>query len=160
LLDEPTNDLDIPTLEVLEESLLDFPGALVLVTHDRYLLDRVSTVLLGLDGAGAATPFADVEQWLAHRRPEGTAPRRERSDRRPERPRRTGLTYLEKREYEAMEETILEAEAELETAAEHLADPQVASDADAAHRAFLAQEKARERVAELYRRWAELEDKA
>jgi hypothetical protein len=59
-----------------------------------------------------------------------------------------------------MEETILEAEAELETAVEHLADPQVASDADAAHRAFLAQERARERVAELYRRWAELEDKA
>ncbi len=160
LLDEPTNDLDIPTLEVLEESLLDFPGALVLVTHDRYLLDRVSTVLLGLDGAGAATPFADVEQWLAHRRPEGTAPRRERPERRRERPRRAGLTYLEKREYETMEETILEAEAELETAVEHLADPQVASDADAAHRAFLAQEKARERVAELYRRWAELEDKA
>ena len=160
LLDEPTNDLDIPTLEVLEESLLDFPGALVLVSHDRYLLDRMSTVLLGLDGAGAATPFADIEQWLAQRKPEETATRRARPDRRRERPRRTGLTYLEKREYEAMEETILDAEAELETAAERLADPQVASDADAAHRAFLAHEKARERVAELYRRWAELEDKA
>ena len=52
LLDEPTNDLDIPTLEVLEESLLEFPGALVLVTHDRYLLDRVSTRILALDGRG------------------------------------------------------------------------------------------------------------
>ena len=50
LLDEPTNDLDIPTLEILEESLLEFSGALVLVTHDRYLLDRVSTIVLGLDG--------------------------------------------------------------------------------------------------------------
>src|SRR5438270_3260377 len=50
LLDEPTNDLDIPTLEILEESLLEFRGSLVLVTHDRYLLDRVSTVVLGLDG--------------------------------------------------------------------------------------------------------------
>jgi len=159
LLDEPTNDLDIPTLEVLEESLLDFPGALVLVSHDRYLLDRVSTVLLGLDGAGAATPFADVEQWLAHRRPEPTAARPARPNRRRERPKRTGLTYLEKREYEAMEETILEAETELETVAAHLADPQVASDADAAHRAFLDHEQAREKVAELYRRWAELEDK-
>jgi len=159
LLDEPTNDLDIPTLEVLEESLLDFPGALVLVSHDRYLLDRVSTVLLGLDGAGAATPFADVEQWLAHRETPATTPRRARSDRRRERPQRARLTYFEKREYEAMEETILDAEAELETVEERLADPQVASDADAAQRAFLAQEKARERVAELYRRWAELEDK-
>ena len=54
LLDEPTNDLDIPTLEVLEESLLEFPGALVLVTHDRYLIDRVSTCILALDGRGHA----------------------------------------------------------------------------------------------------------
>ena len=54
LLDEPTNDLDIPTLEILEESLMEFEGALVLVTHDRYLLDRVSTVVLGLDGTGSA----------------------------------------------------------------------------------------------------------
>jgi ATP-binding cassette subfamily F protein uup len=160
LLDEPTNDLDIPTLEVLEESLLDFPGALVLVSHDRYLLDRVSSVLLGLDGAGNATPFADVEQWLANRKPEATVPRQARSNKRGERPRRTGLTYFEKREFEAMEETIVESEAELERAVDHLADPQVASDADAAHRAYLAHEKAKEMVAELYLRWAELEDKA
>src|ERR1022692_3487335 len=63
LLDEPTNDLDIPTLEVLEESLTEFPGALVLVTHDRYLLDRVSTIVLGLDGRGGAQLFADYWQW-------------------------------------------------------------------------------------------------
>src|SRR5215475_6633725 len=63
LLDEPTNDLDIPTLEVLEESLLEFAGALVLVTHDRYMMDRVSTVVLGLDGNGGAESFADYTQW-------------------------------------------------------------------------------------------------
>src|SRR5207247_10094833 len=62
LLDEPTNDLDIPTLEVLEESLLEFPGALVLVTHDRYLLDRVSTRIIALDGAGGATAYMDYAQ--------------------------------------------------------------------------------------------------
>ena len=70
LLDEPTNDLDIPTLEILEESLLEYRGALVLVTHDRYMLDRVSTVVLGLDGLGGAERFADFqqwEQWLAER---------------------------------------------------------------------------------------------
>ena len=65
LLDEPTNDLDIPTLEILEESLLEFKGALVLVTHDRYLLDRVSTIVLGLDGSGKAQAFADYSQWAA-----------------------------------------------------------------------------------------------
>ena len=65
LLDEPTNDLDIPTLEILEENLLDFAGALVLVTHDRYLLDRVATVVLGLDGKGGVERFADYSQWEA-----------------------------------------------------------------------------------------------
>jgi ATP-binding cassette subfamily F protein uup len=65
LLDEPTNDLDIPTLEILEESLLEYAGALVLVTHDRYMLDRVSTVVLGLDGLGGAERFADYSQWDA-----------------------------------------------------------------------------------------------
>src|SRR5882672_1793309 len=63
ILDEPTNDLDIPTLEVLEESLVDFPGALVLVTHDRFLLDRVSTILLALDSNGQGLFYADYAQW-------------------------------------------------------------------------------------------------
>ena len=63
MLDEPTNDLDIPTLEILEESLLEFKGALVMVTHDRYLLDRVSNTVLGLDGHGHARIFADYMQW-------------------------------------------------------------------------------------------------
>ena len=63
LLDEPTNDLDIPTLEILEESLLEFRGSLVLVTHDRYMLDRVSTIVLGLNGHGGADSFADYSQW-------------------------------------------------------------------------------------------------
>ena len=63
LLDEPTNDLDIATLEILEESLLEYTGALVLVTHDRYMLDRVSTTVLGLDGKGDSETFADYPQW-------------------------------------------------------------------------------------------------
>src|SRR4029077_9197225 len=68
LLDEPTNDLDIGSLEVLEESLADFPGALVLVTHDRSLLDRLCSDILGLDGAGGARVFADYTQWTAAQR--------------------------------------------------------------------------------------------
>ncbi len=85
LLDEPTNDLDIPTLEILEESLIDFPGSLVLVTHDRYMLDRVSSIVLGLNGKGGADTFADYGQWETW----------QRSGRRQSRPRRllirTGL---------------------------------------------------------------------
>ena len=63
VLDEPTNDLDISSLEVLEETLDGFPGAVVLVTHDRYLLDRLSTELLGLDGRGGAEIYAEREQY-------------------------------------------------------------------------------------------------
>ena len=63
MLDEPTNDLDINTLEVLEENLIDFTGSVVLVTHDRYMLDRVSTIVLGLDGKGNSGLFADYSQW-------------------------------------------------------------------------------------------------
>src|ERR1700688_4898278 len=66
LLDEPTNDLDIPTLEVLEDSLLEFSGTVVLVSHDRYMLDRVSTTVIGLDG-GEGGVFADYSQWEAAR---------------------------------------------------------------------------------------------
>ena len=73
LLDEPTNDLDIPTLEILEESLLEFRGALVLVTHDRYMLDRVSTLVLGLDGWGEIERFADYSQWETWQRTQAKA---------------------------------------------------------------------------------------
>jgi len=67
MLDEPTNGLDIPTLEVLEESLAEFEGGVILVTHDRFLLERVSNVVLALDGQGGAETFADYAQWQAAR---------------------------------------------------------------------------------------------
>src|SRR5262249_33507144 len=64
VLDEPTNDLDLPTLAVLEEALTGFDGAVLLVTHDRYFLDQVATTILAFDAAaGAVVPFADVAQW-------------------------------------------------------------------------------------------------
>jgi ATP-binding cassette subfamily F protein uup len=166
LLDEPTNDLDIPTLEVLEESLLDFPGALVLVTHDRYLLDRVSTRLLALDGRGGATYFADYSQWenaqAEARRQEASAVRPASRNAttipsRSEKPRRLG--YLEQREWEQMEHRILEAEAELERCQTAAADPAVVSDHLALQALVSAVEDAQAEVDRLYARWAELEAK-
>src|SRR5882762_1946778 len=76
ILDEPTNDLDIPTLEVLEESLAEFDGALVLVTHDRFMLERVSTLIVALDGAGGTATFADYAQWEAARSTAAPTPRK------------------------------------------------------------------------------------
>ena len=160
LLDEPTNDLDIPTLEALEDSLLDFPGAVVLVTHDRMLLDTVTTGLLGLDGEGRASFWADSEQWRAAVRTPERVPAvlQARADT-PARPRRTGLSYREKQEWATMEETILAAETELEAARARLEDPAVATDAGHAHRAFDEHRAAQARVDALYARWAELEAK-
>src|SRR5215217_389497 len=117
ILDEPTNDLDIPTLDVLEESLLEFPGALVLVTHDRWLLDRVSTMLLALDGEGHAEWFADYAQWESaqvHKAsPVRTTSARANgdNDRTPSASKRQGLTYREQQEWEKIEQHIAKAEA-------------------------------------------------
>ena len=68
LLDEPTNDLDISTLEVLEESLMNFAGAILLITHDRYLMDRLSDYLICLQDDGSVDFFADYAQWQLHQR--------------------------------------------------------------------------------------------
>jgi len=158
LLDEPTNDLDIPTLEVLEESLTDFAGALVLVTHDRYMLDRVSTVVLGLDGEGGAEVFADYSQWEQAR---AVKPARVQEDRPPANttaPRKK-LGYLEAREWERMEEKILEAEQSLEAARAAMQAPEVVSDPLALQQRYAEMQAAEAEVEKLYARWAELEGK-
>ena len=162
LLDEPTNDLDIPTLEVLEESLGEFPGALVLVTHDRFLLDRVSTVVLGLDGQGGAELFADYWQWEAAQgraaaKPEKEAPVAGARTAAP--PAKKKLSYLEAREWEQMEGRILDAESELAALQAEMHAPDVVSDGLRLHECYRKVEAAEARVAELYARWAELEGK-
>jgi len=176
LLDEPTNDLDIPTLEILEESLLEFSGALVLVTHDRFLLDRVSNIVFGLDGFGGAERFADYFQWeewkgqnqrlrargLAPGGTNGSAPSREEhaSAANPSQAAsRKKLTYKEAREFELMEKTIHEAEANLQEKLAALREPEIASDPSKLHAASVELERAQKAVDTLYARWAELEGK-
>jgi ATP-binding cassette subfamily F protein uup len=160
LLDEPTNDLDIPTLEVLEESLAEFPGALVLVTHDRFLLDRVSTVVLGLDGQGGAELFADYWQWEAAQNRAVPKLEKEAPPARPAAPAaKKKLSYLEAREWEQMEARILDAESELEAFHREMQSPEVVSDGLRLHACYQKVQAAEVRVAELYARWAELEAK-
>jgi ATP-binding cassette subfamily F protein uup len=153
VLDEPTNDLDIPTLDVLEESLLEFGGAIVLVTHDRYLLDRVSTSILALDGKGGAEHFADYAQWEASRSPSPTtAPAPKPQAKRT----RDRLGYLEQRELDGMEERILAAEERLQQAKSRTEDPSIASDAAALQECLAELSAAQAEVDRLYARWAEL----
>src|SRR6202035_1308831 len=137
LLDEPTNDLDIPTLDILEENLLEYRGALVLVTHDRYMLDRVSTIVLGLDGHGGAASFADYSQWEAWQAEQeqpakpvssGTyQPRRAATPAEPAAAKKK-LSYLEAREYATIEQRVAEAEQALQQKRAQLEDPAIASD--------------------------------
>src|SRR5947209_7019422 len=163
LLDEPTNDLDIPTLEILEESLLEYTGALVLVTHDRYMLDRISNVVLGLDGQGGAEAFADYSQW------EGWKDERQRDERVKSKPAsvarpqeaasRKKLSYIEAREYSTIEERIAQAEQVLREKRTAFEDPAIASDASRLITAQVELEQAQKAVDDLYARWTELEAK-
>jgi ATP-binding cassette subfamily F protein uup len=164
LLDEPTNDLDIPTLEILEESLLEFGGSLVLVTHDRYMLDRISTVVLGLDGEGGVERFADYSQWelwqeerLNERDANLRVAPRATSDRATQAKRK--LSYLEAREYAGLEERVTAAEQVLEAKRAAAEDPAIATDAARLVAAQVELEDAQKSVDELYERWAELEKK-
>jgi ATP-binding cassette subfamily F protein uup len=167
LLDEPTNDLDIPTLEILEENLLDFPGALVLVTHDRYLLNRVSSTVLGLDGRGHIEKFADYgqwEDWLEEQKAAG----QEQSSRQPNSANSAGatnsakkkLSYLEAREFAAIEQRVEKSDARLAKARSHVEDPKIASNAAALQEALNELDAAQHESDDLYARWAELTEKA
>ena len=157
LLDEPTNDLDIPTLEVLEENLADFPGALVLVTHDRFMLDNVSNLVVGLDGEGGAGVFADYSQWeeaqAAARKPVRSekAPDRQKADSGKKR-----LSYLEAREWETIEKRIEEAEAAVNEKHIALDNPAVNTNPSLLQKTVEELGVAQEAVDELYARWGEL----
>jgi ATP-binding cassette subfamily F protein uup len=163
ILDEPTNDLDIPTLEVLEESLTEFSGAVVLVTHDRYLLDRLSTSLLALDGNGDATMYVDLAQWEQAQKPvKANKPAPVKAVVAPKpasRPVNKRLTWNEQQEWKRIEKDIASAEAKVAQFELNLSDSAVIAD----HRKMRSLcddlAAAKSRVDSLYARWQELEEK-
>ncbi len=167
LLDEPTNDLDIPTLEILEESLLEYPGALVLVTHDRYMLNRVATTVLGLDGRGNTEQFADFSQWedWMNAKPVAAAPVVEVAKAAepvapvPAVPKKK-LNFNEQREWDSLEGRIATAEARVAAAELTLASPVIAVDAAALQDALMEQTNAQGELADLYGRWEALAERA
>lgn len=171
LLDEPTNDLDISTLEILEESLLEFRGVLVMVTHDRYMLDRVSSVVWGLNGEGGAELFADYSQWetwLETRAPERAGEKENRTGSNAgagktaaasSSPQKKKLSYLDSRDFETIESRIDDAESELAAQQTQLTDLAVTSDPKRLQVVLDAVSVAQSKVDELYERWAELEAK-
>lgn len=176
ILDEPTNDLDIPTLEVLEDSLEEFPGAVVLVTHDRAMIADIATKVLALDGKGKAKHFADFDQWEKFQRqpaawddvevakpprtgaaaPSKPAPAASGPARGAAAPAKKKLSYNEQRELEGMEAAISAAEEEVKRLEGAMAEPTTAADRRKMDEVCRKLGEAQQRVAALYERWTEL----
>lgn len=165
VLDEPTNDLDIPTLELLEESLDGFPGAVILVTHDREMLDRLASRIVVLDGKGTqqicpslgqairvlndSTKPAAVKQ---ESKPKSSNQNKARDTNQPKK-----LSYKDQRDFDTMEERIMNAEQALRKAQSALSDPKVVADRTKMSIACTTLDEAQSLVNMLYSRWSELE---
>jgi ATP-binding cassette subfamily F protein uup len=163
LLDEPTNDLDISSLDVLESSLVDFPGAVVLVSHDRFLLDTVCDRILGFGGSSGVSFYADYQQWLADLQcqPEKAPEKKKPGNReQPEKKQSKGrLSYMEQREYDQIEDLIGTAENQRESLQARMTLPEVMADADQLANCWRQAEELQAEIEKLYDRWGELEVK-
>jgi ABC transport system ATP-binding/permease protein len=179
MLDEPTNDLDLVTLQVLEAALESYTGCVLMVTHDRFFLDKVATALLVFEGEGIvhrheggfelyrrlrderAAADAAREQASAGRPTQREAARPRSGDDAPAgaAPARQRLTWKEARELETLEDRIVAAEAARDELEERLAHPELYREGQDAAAAVTAWEQARAEVEALYARWAELSER-
>jgi ATP-binding cassette subfamily F protein uup len=169
VLDEPTNDLDIPTLEVLEEALEEFGGAIILVTHDRYLLDRIASTVIGLTevpGKRSLT-YADYHQWLevvAEEPPRGSSARGREgpaiAETRAEKAAPRKLSYMEHREFKAIEGKIEAAERRVAELQASLNRPEIVADSAKLQAQCQLLAEAQGEVEQLFARWAELDARA
>ncbi len=175
VLDEPTNDLDLNTLRVLEEALNAFPGAALIVSHDRYFLDRVATRILYLDGTGRSLIHeGDLSSFLARggtiRGAEASSTKDKAKEKKAEAPTSVAspasaakkrLSTYERRELDALQAKIAAAEAEVSNLDKQLLDPElyttIGSDPQAVAKARQAAAKT---VDTLMTRWVELEERA
>ena len=163
VLDEPTNDLDIPSLEVLELALMEFPGAVLLVSHDRWLMEEVCTDFLALDGTGGWHNVGGYAQWerqLAALEAHGEAAGGEAVDAITDGDDGGGLDYAEQKELRNIEGRIEKAEAVVVAAAAELAREAVYTDTDRLVAAQAAHARAQAAVDALYARWEALLTKA
>jgi len=164
LLDEPTNDLDMPTLAALEEMLVEFQGTAMVVTHDRWFLDRVATDILAFEGDAQVRAYAGDYTTYRRLRAAARAPQKESAPeraRRAERPRkRRALTYAERLELDGLLEQVEQAEAQVEVLEARLADPDLYGKGGAEIKDLMAEvDAARAETERLTARWEELEEK-
>ena len=160
LLDEPANDLDIPTLEVLEESLEEFSGAIVLITHDRFLMERLCDRLLYLDGDGGAEYFADYSQWLQYKKDRRSATSRSGdTSQHPRKKKPDKSAYEARKQLNRIEKQIEKAEGFADQLQRQLHDPKIMCDADRLAKRYARHQEAQKKVEQLYERWEELTER-
>ncbi len=163
VLDEPTNDLDLETLELLEELLMDYSGTVLLVSHDREFLNNVVTSTLVLEGGGRVSEYVGgYDDWLRQRRPEVLPSPQKQGEQKPqprlqkEKPRK--LSFKEKKELEVLPRRIEELEREQRLIHESMADPAFYRESGAKVSEFKARlEVVEKELVEAYKRWEELE---
>jgi ATP-binding cassette subfamily F protein uup len=163
VLDEPTNDLDAETLELLEESLLEYQGTVLLVSHDRAFLNNVVTSTLVLEGNGRVAEYVGgYDDWLRQRQPPASAKSARVADKEaraqppPERPRR--LNYQERRELEALPARIEALEAEQSQLFQRLSDPALyRQESDGIVQVQVQLAAIARQLEETYARWEQLE---
>jgi ABC transport system ATP-binding/permease protein len=155
-LDEPTNDLDIPTLEVIEESLLDFPGAVVLITHDRYLMSKICTQILALGEGEQPKVYADYAQWESA---EKETVKEEVFKKAPvSKKEKKKLSYNEQKELLGMEENILSLEEKIASLALKAEEPEMQSNSVKQLEIYEKMGSSQKKLEELYERWQFLLD--
>ncbi|AEG48828.1 ABC transporter related protein [Sphingobium chlorophenolicum L-1] len=163
VLDEPTNDLDLETLDLLQEVIADYEGTVLIVSHDRDFLDRTVTVTLGLDGSGTVDVIVGgYADWVAKRQPKN-APRQEKKAAAPppQKSAATKLSYKDQRDFDLIPQRIEEIEAAIARDEEALADPNLYSrDPKKFDALTKAIEKARAEKDAAEERWLELAEKA
>ncbi|MFT4175146.1 MAG: ABC-F family ATP-binding cassette domain-containing protein [Luteolibacter sp.] len=169
VLDEPTNDLDLPSLRMLEEALADFDGSVIVVSHDRYFLDRICDQIIAFEDGGVTVQTGNYSYYMEKRKAREAAERvqaqaaaRDAAARQKAAavtaPKPRKLTLAEKKELERMEETILSAEKKVAELEVLLNDPEVQAKRFSEIPKLVEElEAAKEACAKLYSRWEELE---
>jgi ABC transport system ATP-binding/permease protein len=167
VLDEPTNDLDVDTLNVLQECLEEFDGAVLLVTHDRYFLDQVAGEILAFptfeEDAGKVLSFAGLHQWEQWQKQRAKSISERRSSpgaiesAKPGPEKRKKLSFKETQELSGMEKRIFECEEKLSRFQEEANSPAVQSNASRLSELFQLQAQTQDEIDRLYARWAELD---
>ncbi|KQU48208.1 elongation factor 3 [Sphingomonas sp. Leaf339] len=160
VLDEPTNDLDLETLDLLQEVIADYDGTVLIVSHDRDFLDRTVTVTLGLDGSGTVDVVAGgYEDWEKRRRPrgDGKKPAKAAAAPTPTPAPSRKLSYKDQRDYELLPKRIEEIEATIARDEAKLADPDLYAKEPATFaRLMQAIDKARTEKDAAEMRWLDL----